>query len=109
MFATRRRIPLKMKLGIVAICMLIVPIWGHQDDPKLLDVQPPYRGPGYLPATMNKSGMKFQSQNINLESWMTLEDLEPGSISAADIWGYTSASGREYAIIAADRSKSASY
>jgi len=46
----------------------------------------------------------FDAKNITLLSWLPLADLPGGnSTSAADCWGYTSPSGREYAIIGIER------
>lgn len=40
----------------------------------------------------------FDSDNITLHSWVNLTDFG-GAANASDCWGYTSPSGREYALI----------
>jgi choice-of-anchor B domain-containing protein len=42
---------------------------------------------------------EFESRGVDLTGWITVDELDPGSFSASDCWGYTSPSGREYAII----------
>jgi len=80
----------------------------HDDDPKLLDRQPPHPGPGWtgaVPPTGTHAGsppfatqLGFDAQGVTLLSWLTLGDLG-GQSSANDCWGYVAPSGREYAII----------
>jgi choice-of-anchor B domain-containing protein len=41
----------------------------------------------------------FSSNNVQLLGWKTLADFPGGNTSGNDCWGYTSPSGREYAII----------
>ncbi|UCE59407.1 MAG: choice-of-anchor B family protein [Phycisphaerales bacterium] len=41
----------------------------------------------------------YDAQAIDLLSRVPLEDFESDTVSASDCWGYTSSSGREYAII----------
>jgi choice-of-anchor B domain-containing protein len=84
----------------------------HEDDPKELDRQPPYVGPGFQLSRIASGGGgwlgggysgggQFASQGISLLSWMPLNTLGGASTATAgnDCWGYTSPSGREYAII----------
>jgi choice-of-anchor B domain-containing protein len=76
----------------------------HDDDPKILDVQPAYTGPGIRNGQWtNGSGpansSMFPAQGVQLLSWMTLPDLHPSATSAADCWGYVAPSGREYALV----------
>ena len=79
----------------------------HEDDPKMVDPAPPYRGRGYRGAWAARAGGSradlaagggFDSQGVTLLSWLTLADFG-GSSGAMDCWGYTSPSGREYAMI----------
>jgi choice-of-anchor B domain-containing protein len=76
----------------------------HDDDPKILDMQPAYTGPGIRngqwtngsgPANSNM----FPAQGVQLLSWLALPDLSPGASAGNDCWGYVSPSGREYALI----------
>jgi len=41
----------------------------------------------------------FSSSNVQLLGWKTLTDFTGSNVSANDCWGYTSPSGREYALI----------
>src|SRR6185503_3817684 len=43
--------------------------------------------------------VSFTSSNVNLLGWKTLSDFPGNNTSGNDCWGYTSPSGREYAII----------
>ncbi|MFT4541940.1 MAG: choice-of-anchor B domain-containing protein [Planctomycetota bacterium] len=75
----------------------------HEDDPKILSRQAPYVGPGYRNTMPSQPGGGttyggFDSDNVQLLSWMTLSELSNAS-EANDCWGYTAPSGREYAII----------
>lgn len=81
---------------------LVASILFHEDDPKVLDRQPPYRGPGYRQALQTKNAPSFPASRIKLlelNAWLPLAEFGPQHSSANDCWGYTSPSGREYAII----------
>jgi choice-of-anchor B domain-containing protein len=101
---------------VLALGVLPVAAQAHRDDPKALNPAPPYEGPGYAAkqspelAEMNAAaaysgaagvqvagGTAFPAQNVELLSWVSLADFDLGS-SMASVWGYTSPSGREYAI-----------
>jgi choice-of-anchor B domain-containing protein len=69
----------------------------HDDDPKYLDDQPPYTGPGYRRGMMTPGG--FDAVGVNLEAWITILDFDPSFEKAMDCWGYVSPSGREYGIV----------
>jgi choice-of-anchor B domain-containing protein len=79
----------------------------HEDDPKVLDRIPPYRGPGWrasalrqgfqggsLPATAD-----FPTSNASLLAWIPLGEFDPDNTSGNSCWGYVSPSGREYALM----------
>lgn len=77
-----------------------------EDWRKLLDRRPPYAGPIIQGEVIRPDGNGslrgvFAAQGINLLSWIPLNQFPGGAGqgSAADIWGYVSPSGREYAII----------
>lgn len=100
------RIPLTALSAAVLLAGLTVPLHAHEDDPKLLDRQPPRPGTGLrtgvLPPGSRLGGTKaagFASQNVTLLSWLTLGDFSGGATSGNDCWGYTSPSGREYALM----------
>lgn len=79
----------------------------HDDDPKILDRKPPVPGTGYtaasnapgLSALTAAASLGFPADNFTLQSWMTLSDLGFSGANGNDCWGYTSPSGREYALM----------
>ena len=77
---------------------------GHENDPKARDRQPPYTGPGYRSALPGPQPFGpvggFDSDGVNLQSWITLPEMAAGIANGNDCWGYTSPSGREYALMA---------
>jgi choice-of-anchor B domain-containing protein len=100
------RIPLTALSAAVLLAGLTVPLHAHEDDRKLLDRQPPHSGSGLrtgvLPPGSRLGGTKasgFASSNVTLLSWLTLGDLSAGATSGNVCWGYTSPSGREYALM----------
>ncbi|MBX3373427.1 MAG: choice-of-anchor B family protein [Phycisphaeraceae bacterium] len=76
----------------------------HPDDPKVRDRRPGYQGAGWRASTAapgeraQAGGMAFPSQNLALKSWIPLSQLG-GAANGNDCWGWTSPSGREYAIM----------
>ena len=99
-------------LGVCALLGLATVAVAHDDDPKILDREAPYNGPGFrrsalgTPAALGGTafgtqalgGNPFDSSGIQLMSWIPLNQMG-GPQSGADCWGYTSASGREYALM----------
>jgi choice-of-anchor B domain-containing protein len=100
-----------------AVSSLSTPALGDADSLKLRQLQPAVKGRiyrqaddwklrGIQPAVQAVPGMDggFESRNMILRSWIPLNNF-PGfsgssQQSAADCWGYTSSTGREYALIA---------
>ena len=80
----------------------------HTDDPKATTVVRPYVGPGYRADDLNPlaSVGLFDAHNVTLQSWMTLAEFGESS-TANDCWGYTSPSGREYAILCLEQAGTA--
>src|SRR5688500_6686928 len=82
--------------------------FSHDDDLKLLDHQPPVVARGHSLASLpggtggwlggGGSNTVYDSQGVTLLSWIPLAQLG-GATNSSDCWGYTSPSGREYAII----------
>jgi len=90
-------------LLVLAICSTC---FAHPDDPKLLDRQAPFVGASYrlgVDGPADPRGSGFASSNVTLHSWITLSDIAAFSgttvSSGNDCWGYTSPSGREYALV----------
>lgn len=97
-----RRLALHGTLGLLLGALVPAGI-AHEDDPKLLDLQRPYRGTGYRAARAGSGGgslaggVEFASDGVTLLSWMPLGEFGSPA-NGADCWGYVSSSGREYAI-----------
>ncbi|MEM7309300.1 MAG: choice-of-anchor B family protein [Planctomycetota bacterium] len=91
--------------ALVLLAVLGVPAVGlaHEDDPKILHRKPAYQGPGYSTGAFGRGGgftvggTTFAASNVTLLSWMPLSEFGNPS-SGSDCWGYTSPSGREYAL-----------
>ena len=71
----------------------------HPDDPKILDQLPPVIAEPYRKADASRGAPEFDSLDVDLLSWLPVNTFGLGSDGAADIWGYTSPGGREYALI----------
>ncbi|HVS11630.1 MAG TPA: choice-of-anchor B family protein [Planctomycetota bacterium] len=92
-------------LATLALCVLAGAASAHDDDPKLLDRQAPYAGPGSItvvpsgsPRAIAGTNGNFNSFGVTLLSWLSLSDF--GSFTVGnDCWGYVSPSGREYALM----------
>ncbi len=90
-------------LGVFAGDSLqLAELFGHEDDPKARNVPPPYNGTGYRqgaggPQTFGPVG--GIGDGVQLLSWVTLPEMQPGIANGNDCWGYTSPSGREYALM----------
>lgn len=62
----------------------------------------PIAGSGHADGAMlpaNGKILDFPADNVTLLSWLTSQDMTGKVQQANDIWGYTSPSGREYAIV----------
>jgi choice-of-anchor B domain-containing protein len=97
----------------LACAALLTPIAvAHDGDPKLLDRQPAYQGPGYRNAAraallgtgstggaLAQGGTSFARSNVTLLAWLPLSDFGLGTGSNGNsCFGYVSPSGREYAL-----------
>lgn len=72
----------------------------HPDDGKFgADNQAPYPGSGWTESEGGSPSIQFPASGIDLRSWITLDEIAPGLTDGSDCWGYTSPSGREYALI----------
>lgn len=93
-----------LSIAVAALALFSVSL-AHEDDGKVRDRRPAYQGRGVrtgTPSVLNggASGepLQFTSNGVRLMSWLTLADLG-GAQNANSLWGYTSPSGREYAMI----------
>ncbi len=96
---------------VAAVAGLANPARADDDDKKLKDKQPAVWGRIFSPdawkattshrAVGNAGDASFVSKNVNLKTWMPLNTFAgfPAGGSGADCWGYTSPSGREYALM----------
>lgn len=78
----------------------------NRDLAKLDGTAPPHRGPGWTDGPLGPAaaaGLQFSAGNTTLMSWLALDDFPGGHASGNDCWGYTSPSGREYAIMGLNR------
>src|SRR5262245_15892880 len=102
--------PSRASLLLFAALGILTPVLAaHDGDPKLLDKQPMHRGPGWRNASRlasdgNLTGMQpgivFPANNVTLLSWISLTDFGvPSGGNGNSCFGYTSPSGREYAIM----------
>ncbi|MEP0847786.1 MAG: choice-of-anchor B family protein [Phycisphaerae bacterium] len=74
--------------------------FAHQDDPKVLDREPRYEGPGWRRAIDgHRGGPAFDASGVTLMSWISLPEFGAQISNANSCTGYVSPSGREYAII----------
>jgi len=101
---------MKLRMAVcVCLCALGATnvVFAHPDDPKIRDREAPYVGPSYRQALDEPlpwgGPSPFVSKGVTLKSWITLSDLTTltgqAQDSGNDCWGYTSPSGREYAIM----------
>jgi len=96
-------------LGLLVCSSMASAAPAHDGDPMLLDRRPMYPGGGWKNASRiggnntllaTSPGMRFQKNNVTLFAWVTLPDFGvPAGGNANSCFGYTSPSGREYAII----------
>lgn len=76
---------------LLAVIALSAALIAHEDrDPHSPYPRPSYSGGGSVP---------FTSNGVQLMSWLTVGDFDPTFTSGNDCWGYTSPSGREYALM----------
>lgn len=95
-----------MKRSVVALAFatfVSTLAFAHEDDGKILDRKAPYRGEAWRasqPAAGSAlAASAFQSSGISLQSWLPLSVFGANQVNGASCFGYTSPSGREYALI----------
>ncbi len=84
--------------GLAAVLTAVVV--GHQDDPKLQDRQPLVPGQIWTKASdiALPAGSFDSVGDIEMTSWIPLNNFMGNPSTGSDCWGYTSPSGREYAL-----------
>ena len=99
----------RLTASLATIALLAPALVAHDGDPKLLCRKPIYAGAGWRNAQRRGTGgnleatapgMRFPKSNVTLFSWVTLAELGvPAGGNGNSCYGYTSPSGREYAIL----------
>ncbi|MBK7643242.1 MAG: choice-of-anchor B family protein [Planctomycetes bacterium] len=92
-----------------ALLLSAATLFAHDGDPKLRDKQPMYAGPGWRNSALAGGGgspmlmappSDFARSGVTLLSWLSLPDLGvPAGGNGNSCFGYTSPSGREYALM----------
>ena len=96
--------PITRLLTLALAVMVLAPLRAHDDDYKMRDRKPAITGRGYRNRAMGpgqpggSAYSAFNSQNVILQAWMPLNQID-NAASGNDCWGYTSPSGREYALL----------
>ena len=91
---------------VAAFAALATSLFAHEGDPKVLDLRPPYQGPGFRSGrpTVLREGQaaiaapEFAANGVQLLSWLPCPELGGGS-TGNSCYGYRSPSGREYALM----------
>ncbi|MBX3317997.1 MAG: choice-of-anchor B family protein [Phycisphaeraceae bacterium] len=87
-------------LAGAAIATLALPAFADEDWRKLADQRPPREGQIWRAGSTERStSHPFLGENVYLQSWFPLSAFPGGNTTANDCWGYTSPSGRRYAIL----------
>ena len=100
-----------LALAGVAGLGLVFSAGAHESWRKLVDAQPAVEAPIWSLSAMQDGGPAgtdnpdtvFESENVTLLSWIPLSAFPGGHSAGNDCWGYTSPSGREYAIMGLQR------
>ncbi|MFM7261992.1 MAG: hypothetical protein ACKO3W_15490, partial [bacterium] len=74
----------------------------HDDDGKIRDRQKPVRAPAFRANDPKADGSvsgSFDSNGIQLKSWLPLASLSAGAQNGNSCWGYVGPDGKEFAII----------
>ena len=99
----------RLPLGLLAALCCAAPLLAHEDDPKARDRKPRFevasgcRGSGSQNLTVSTDYLDFPRSGVQLRSWVTLRDFGYAHQTGNSCFGYTSPSGREYAIIGTSR------
>ena len=95
-------------VGAIALCFVGSAL-AHDDDPKLRTPTQVVKSKGYRNAWIANPGAStgvlemgsggFAASRVTLLAWLSLDDFNAGATGGNDCWGYTSPSGREYALM----------
>jgi len=99
-----RPIPRRTVLTALTLLSSALAAAAHEDDPKILDRKAAVQGPGYRTGVWGRGGgfaagalASFPAHNATLLAWLPLADFGSPD-NGNSLWGYTSPSGREYAL-----------
>lgn len=95
----RQRVVGGCVLGVLAGAGLLVGAIALAHEGHGADALPPFVAPIFNAGLAGDPALSFDASGVGLYSWLPLGLLAPGADSANTCWGYTSPSGREYAII----------
>ena len=85
--------------GLVALGLCVTSIAvAHENDPKDTVKRIPYEGPSWRRDVDGGVAGGFESSGVILAANITMPEIDSGQ-DGNDCWGYTSSSGREYAIM----------
>ncbi len=90
---------------IVGLAASATLAYADEDARKLASKQPPVFGPIVTANDLKNGNVSgptdgpFPSKGITFLSWIPIDQMSPTGNSAADMWGYVSPGGHEYAII----------
>lgn len=88
-----------MPIAACAAPFLCAAAFAHDGDPKALTPHPVYLDPGWRGTDRGGPSTQFPSLNVTLLSWFTPADFGSQNTTGNSCTGYTSPSGREYAVI----------
>lgn len=95
---------IRAALAGAAISVLSLGAAADEDWRKLADQQPPREGQVWTAGASSRSTPPpFIGENLYLQAWFPLSAFPGSQNSGNDCWGYTSPSGRRYAIIGLQR------
>jgi len=108
----QKTVRIHLLLSLIFVTAATAPLTAHDDDPKRVGRVAPTQGPIWrrnVVANIQAGGsggsgsmenaLGFDAQDIQLMSWIPLNNFGTGASTGADCWGYTSPSGREYALM----------
>ncbi|MBL8746522.1 MAG: choice-of-anchor B family protein [Phycisphaerae bacterium] len=71
----------------------------HPSNDHFNTMQPPYVGPPFLVGSGGVPDLAFSASGVRLMAWLPIGYFDPAAQNANSCYGYTSPSGREYAIL----------
>ena len=108
----QKTVRIQLLLSLIVLTAVTGPLSAHDDDPKRVGRVAPTQGPiwrrnvvahiqagGSGGSGAMENALGFDSQDVQLMSWIPLNQFGTGASTGADCWGYTSPSGREYALM----------